>query len=126
MKQQEFFTRKLLSGIPTGCFSPKSRRRESRQDVFHPKVAVGNPDRSFFTRKSPSGIPTGVFSPESRRRESRQDVFHPKVAVGNPDRSFLPEPILIFNKYQQLNFKSNENYQNRFFAPARRSTLPTF
>ena len=75
--------------FPTGIFSDKKCRRESRQCVFSSGSTFGSPDSACFRREALSGAPTMRVFAGKHFRESRRCVFSPGSTFGSDDRAFF-------------------------------------
>ena len=75
--------------FPTGIFSDKKCRRESRQCVFSSGSTFGSPDSACFRREALSGAPTMRVFAGKHFRERRQGVFSPGSIVVADDSAFF-------------------------------------
>ena len=75
--------------FPTGIFSDKKCRRESRQCVFSSGSTFGSPDSACFRREALSGAPTMRVFVGKHFRERRQGVFSPGSIVVADDSAFF-------------------------------------
>ena len=73
--------------FPTGIFSDKKCRRESRQCVFSPGSTFGSDDRACFRQEALSGAPTMRVFVGKHFREPRRCVFSPGSTFGSDDRA---------------------------------------
>ena len=73
--------------FPTGIFSDKKCRRESRQCVFSSGSTFGSPDSASFRREALSGAPTMRVFAGKHFRESRRCMFSPGSTFGSDDRA---------------------------------------
>ena len=78
--------------FPTGIFSDKKCRRESRQCVFSSGSTFGSPDDACFRREALSGAPTMRVFAGKHFRERRQCVFSPgSIVVADDSACFRQE-----------------------------------
>ena len=104
--------------FPTGIFSDKKCRRESRQCVFSSGSTFGSPDSACFRREALSGAPTVRVFAGKHFRESRRCVFSSGSTFGSDDRAcFRQEALSGATTARVFARKHRRRRRQRVFSP---------